>query len=129
MKVRDFLLEDIKTLEEWLHGRDRVLSVEEDVPSIGVIADDVAACFLRMTDGNRVGWFEGLTTNPSKSSEERSLGIDLVVGALVEKAKNLGVKSVMAYTVEYSVLLRMFSVGFKQCPHILIGLKLDGVDL
>lgn len=130
MKIRRFESDDVEDVVGWLKERDMTISITEDIPSLGVVAIadtnvKIAAGFLRLTDGNKTAWLEGLTTNPKESSQQRSRAIDLVVEGLIQKARDLGIKNIMAYTVEYSIILRSFAHGFKQCPHVLIGLQLE----
>ncbi len=97
------------------------------LPRIGYIAlrngYPIAAGFLRRVEGG-YAQLDTLTSNPMFGSLIRHQGIDLVVKALLEEAKTLKLHGIVAFTIDKGILSRAKDMGFVNCEHSLITLKL-----
>lgn len=79
----------------------------------------IAAGFLRRVEGG-YAQLDGLTSNPYFGSKIRHEGIDLVVDTLLKEAKDLGLKGIIAFTKEPSIVSRAKEKGFQVVEQILI---------
>lgn len=127
MKVQVYQpLEHYEILLSWLRARDAHMPGNEEMPAIGFVAyaeeHPVAAGFIRRVEGG-LGQLDGLTTNPWMPADLRSRGIDFVVETIIDEAKGLGIKNLMAFTSEPNVLIRSAKFGFVQSNHVVIALK------
>jgi hypothetical protein len=97
------------------------------LPKIGYIAlmnnQPIAAGFLRKVEGNIVAQLDGLTSNPYFGSQIRHEGISKVVDRLIEDAKDMKLKGIIAFTNDNGVLARAQSIGFNTINSTLIALK------
>ncbi len=88
---------------------------EDSIPEIGFMAFEgsipVAAAFLRRVEGG-FAQLDGLVSNPECPSHIRHLGIDGVVSNVLNSAKKLGIKGVIAFTANKSTIVRASSLGF-----------------
>ncbi len=88
----------------------------KSLPKIGYIAlmnkQPIAAGFLRRVEGNIVAQLDGLTSNPYFGSKIRHEGITGVVNRLIDDAKDLKLKGIIAFTSDYSILVRAEDIGF-----------------
>lgn len=121
----DIHLHEIKS---WLTARDLSPAAADDLPSIGYVAydggDPFAAAFLRQAEGG-VGFLEALVTNPHAPAKSRSFAIDALVRNTIAIAREMGMKKILAYSINKSVLIRSEKHGFKAMPHVLINLSLE----
>jgi hypothetical protein len=102
------------------------------LPKIGFIAmDDTAfgfkipiACgFLRIVEGD-FAQLDTLVSEKQASSQMRHEGISMVVNALIEEAKRLKMKGIIAFTTDLSVIARARTLGFNTMPETVISLAL-----
>jgi len=111
----------------WLSARDCYLPHHSEIPKIGFVAyegkDMVAMGFIRRVEGN-YGQLDGLVSNPDMPPKLRSQAIDLVTQKIIEKAKSLKIKTLVAFTKDKNTLVRSFSHGFGQLPDTMIGIDL-----
>jgi len=118
---------DMITLNDWLEARGISHVPVEEMPELGFMSfkegRPVAAGFLRRCEGN-YGIFDGLTTNPNVSGAIRHECIDAVVERIVLEAKKLGLKSIVALSVDDGTLMRAKRHGFLDLPHKAISLSL-----
>lgn len=102
-------------LIEWLTVHKAYLSPIDEIPEYGFVAycDDVptAMAFIRRVEGG-YAQLDGLTSNPSQPAKSRSDAIDLVVARIKYKAKALGIKSLIAFSLDKNTLERSKSHGF-----------------
>jgi N-acetylglutamate synthase-like GNAT family acetyltransferase len=105
----------------WLEARN--LKPVDDVPELGFIAfergEPIACAFIRRVEGG-YAQLDGLTTNPDFPGDQRSTAIDSIVEHLMNKAKQLGIKSIYAHSVDLHTLLRSSKHGFEVTPQVLI---------
>lgn len=126
MKIVEFGYKHMPYLIQWLDKNGKEEARFEDLPHIGYVAiHEVPVCigFIHRAEGNFC-FLGSLATNPDCSSEERSEAIDLVVTTLIDIAKILGFKTMIAWTVEDSILKRSEKFGFKMLNQTLIGKEL-----
>lgn len=116
-------------LAELIVARGIKESVLGEVPSYGVIAlvEETPVCsgFLRNIENN-MGMIDGLITNPKRSSAERHEALNLVVGNLIEAAKEFKMNILMAFTLDDSVKGRANAFNFEELPHTMIKLDISG---
>ncbi len=100
----------------------------KSLPKIGYIAllnnQPIAAGFLRKVEGNIVAQLDGLTSNPYFGSNIRHNGITLIVNRLIEDAKDLNLKGIIAFTQDNSIINRAKSIGFNVVNATTIALTL-----
>jgi len=125
-----FRFKYLKTLHDLLESNDYIGLSDvnmKTLPKIGYIATmnghPIAAGFLRRVEGG-YGQLDTLTSNKFFGSKIRHAGIVKVVDALLEDAKDLKLKGIVAFTVDSGILKRSADLGFKELPHKLIALKL-----
>lgn len=97
-------------------------------PKIGYIAmigkEPVAAGFLRRVEGDVIAQIDGLTSNPYFGSLIRHKGISEVLSRLVEDAKELKLKGLIAFCQDQTMVDRAKSIDFKQISHTTLALSL-----
>lgn len=127
VKIRDFQTEDKVILSEWLTERDCLVE-DGEIPLQGYIAEvqdtPVACAFIRFC--GKYGFIEGMTTNPSASSEQRHLSMNLLTMKILKEAKRGNLVKLIGYTVDQGILQRAKSLGFKEQPHIMFSYDLEG---
>lgn len=96
------------------------------LPKIGYIAlldkQPIAAGFLRRIEGDIVAQIDGLTSNPFFGSIIRHHGINKILECLINDAKELKLKGLMAFTVDSSILVRAEAMGFRKVAHSILTL-------
>jgi hypothetical protein len=97
MSVRLFTPEDLKALNRWEAMCEKNITPHHGIPKIGFIVPDVCAGFLYQTDSS-ICLFDGFIANPEARGEKRKAGLDAVTDALIISAKDLGFKSILAFT-------------------------------
>lgn len=111
MKARSYQKSDKEQLDSFYHSRNMPTLPESFLPKHGAIVDGLAAGFLYLSEGN-LAFIEGLISMDHVPTMDRSRALDLVTEMLLEDAKRLNVKKVMAYTESQAVLNRAISFGF-----------------
>lgn len=130
MQVRAFHLADhISIIRHWLNQRNLEVRLADELPEIGFIAFDrdepIACAFLRKVEPI-FAQLDGLMTNVTAKSEFRHEAIDAVVTACIEKAKELKLKQLIAFSVDEGTLKRSEKHRFLKLPHTVIALNLGG---
>lgn len=123
MKTVEFSYRYMPFLQQWLKRRNMEVPKFEDLPHLGymaVLGDPVCIGFLHRAEGNFC-FLGSLTTNPDYKSAQRDEAIDIVVKVLIETAQILGFKTMIAWTVEESIVKRSDKFGFKILNQTLIG--------
>lgn len=128
IKVLDFdPVFHVKHLYDWFKMRNLNLELINELPKVGCMAFykdlGIAAAFLRMVEPH-YALLDGLITNPEALAPLRSDSIDACVKHVIQKAKDLKVKSVLAHIVDAGVLKRSEKHGFKKLPDSMICLSL-----
>jgi len=118
-------LHDILDSNQYLNMSDVNMKT---LPKIGYIAlrnnYPVAAGFLRRVEGG-YAQLDTLTSNALFGSQIRHEGILKVVDALLDEAKVLKLRGIIAFTHDKGILKRAESLGFKEFSHTLIGLRIE----
>lgn len=130
MNVREFHLSDhLSIIRLWLGQRGLRLELADELPEVGFIAferdEPIAAAFLRRVEPNHAQ-LDGLITNTLSQSALRHEAIDLVVTACIEKAKELKIKQILAFSIDEGTLKRSEKHRFVKLPHTVIALTLGG---
>lgn len=98
------------------------------LPKIGFIAYigeiPVAAGFLRRVEPC-YAQIDTLVSNAFCGALLRNQGIKLVVDSLIEEAKRLKLKGIIAHTQDKGTILRAESLGFHIVPETIIALSLQ----
>lgn len=100
----------IKVTAENLPGHTYGAFVGQDLVAIGA---------LRMAEGPMC-IFDSMATDQSVTGSIRNEALDALTKTILEKAKELGFKAIMAWTVNDSIMKRAAKHGFKTMPQILI---------
>lgn len=130
LSIIPFRFKYLSTLHELLNSND-YLGISEvnmkTLPKIGYIAlmggHPIAAGFLRRVEGG-YAQFDTLTSNKHFGSLVRHKGIELIVDHLLQDAKDLRLKGIIAFTTDDGILDRADKMGFKTLTHSVIALKL-----
>lgn len=99
---------------------------KETLPKIGFIANQehsVAIGFLRLVEGG-FAQIDTLVSNAHLSSDIRHLGISMVIDKLIESAKDLKLKGIIATSLDKGIIKRAEDIGFRVIPQTLIVLAL-----
>jgi hypothetical protein len=119
--------EHFEFLACWLKLRDKNTEIAFNLPHFGYICFQgpmpVAVAFLRQIEGD-MGMFEGLCSNPECGPELRSEAIDGLIQQLIETARGIGIKSVLAWSKDKNTLERSLRHGFKEDISTMITLDL-----
>lgn len=83
----------------------------------------VAAGFMRKCEGKLLIW-DGLITNPDINADLRNEALDLISTALIDDAKALNAKGIIAWSSDEMTLLRSKRHGFNATDDQLIFLSL-----
>lgn len=110
-----------------LQERNCYLPTKEEMPKTGYVAIEgaslIAAAFIRRVEGGH-GQLDGLTTNPKAPSELRHEAIDRVVQSCINRAKELNIRNIVAFTQDVMTKERSLRHGFVKLPHHLVALNL-----
>jgi len=130
MEVKKFTMPYLCHLSTWLKVRGLETHVLNDLPKNGLVVFDgeqaVAAGFIRLCEGNH-GLFDSYITNPSVSPYIRDNALNELTLALIEEAKTLKLKVVLALTVDENTKVRSIKHGFVQLGHTVLALG-DGTQ-
>ena len=107
--------------------RSRKMSQSDNLPEWGWIAfyrdAPIGAIFLRRIEGG-FGMIDGLITYEKYPSIKRHEAIEELVRLLIEKAKELKLSGLMAFSRDISTLERARRIGFETQPDTFVILKL-----
>lgn len=113
------MIEHLEPMCRWLYQRGSFVPSRSDIPSLGMVINDdssmIAMGFLRSVEGEMAIW-DGMVTNPERSSEDRDLALDLLMSRLLEIAKVSGIKRIFAFTDDSNTLARAIKHGFYEAP-------------
>ena len=123
MQARPFIMSDLKDIRSWLETRGLDGDLVDDLPEIGMVIPGVAAGFLRQCEGG-YALMDSFVTNPIEHHKTRNDALNSIVTALLEKAKQLKLKSLLAYSTDYFTLERAKKYGFEEAPHSVMALDL-----
>lgn len=122
-------LEDYFPIQSWLKENQMEEDLAKDLPSIGYMATDekgkIAAGFLRRVEGDFM-LLDSLIANPKTSGKRRYQALDLIVDQLIDKAGELKLKQILAFTKERAIIKRSIKHGFQMSDHVVIGRQISG---
>jgi hypothetical protein len=125
--VIPFKFKHLPLLIEIHENRDKALNTDltmRDLPKIGYIAmlgkSCIAAGFLRRVEPN-YAQLDTFLSNPYFGSQIRHLGMSLVVDSLMNEAKELNLKGILAFTKDESILKRAKDQGFHIIEQVILG--------
>ena len=118
ISIVPFRFKYLKALHDLLGSND-YLGISDvnmkTLPKIGYIAlrggHPIAAGFLRRVEGG-YAQLDTLTTNKYMGSIIRHEGINKVVDALIQDAKDLQLRGIIAFSRDYSIIKRAEDLGF-----------------
>ncbi len=98
------------------------------IPKLGYIAIKgnmpIAAGFMRKTEGNMVGIFDGMVSNPYCSKQLRHEGFTTIFNNLVQDAKDLKLLGLIAFTSDDGMANRLLNLKFDTASHTMYSLNL-----
>lgn len=114
-----------------LHASQNYMGIEQitmkNLPKIGYIAmmgkQPVACGFLRRVEGG-FAQMDTLASNNYFGSQIRHVGVQAVVDALINEAKQLKLRGIISFSTDCSILRRAEAIGFHKVEHTLIALSL-----
>lgn len=113
-------------IKSWLKERNLPQIEIGDLPKWGFICfankEPTCAGFLRMCEGD-YAILDSLITNPLAPSIHRHHCIDFLVEHLIKIAKMIGIKQIVAFSVDESTLERSKKHGFYQSGYTVIVKK------
>ena len=123
MIVKPYRPEYKGKIEAWLKKRGIDTKVVADLPEVGFISPNVAAGFLRKVEGN-FGMIDSFITNPEASPHNRNEALDKITESLVRTAYGLGMKQLLAISVDENTLKRAVRLGFSLLDHRVVAITL-----
>lgn len=115
-------------IKNWLHDHGLGEHILRELPKIGAIAFDsegpVAACFLRKIESCNYALVDGLISDPKSSGKRRYYALNAVSAYIIGKAKEIGMKQILAYTEDAGTLKRSKGFSFAELPHTMMVLNL-----
>jgi hypothetical protein len=112
-------------ISSWLEARKISVPNSKEFPKLGLVVQyegkPIAMGFLRMVEGN-YAQLDGMTTNPEASPELRNRANDVLTQNLLDTAKRLKIKKIIAFTLDENTLMRSFRHGFVKLSHSLIAI-------
>jgi hypothetical protein len=120
MKIRSFEQGDFEILNKWLEVHQHSQVSWEELPKLGYVAEYkdnstvmAAIAFLRLVEGN-YAIADSLTLNPfEKSLKTKAKAFDAVTDKLIQVAKALRIKNLIAITSKEGVVKRSSKHGFQ----------------
>jgi hypothetical protein len=117
----------IDTVRMWLEFRGLDTVWADYLPKNGYVVSDehgpIAIGYIRMMEGN-YGCLDSYITDPIAPSQLRDKALDLLTIKLVELAKSLEIKILLAFSQDTFTILRSERLGFKRLPNVLTRLDL-----
>ncbi len=95
--VRRYKKDDYETICMWLQERGLSFPERDLLPKLGYVFEGVGCGFMYVAD-KKLGIFEFFITNRHANEGLRERGLDLITATLIEDARNMKLKVVMAQT-------------------------------
>lgn len=114
MRVREFSKEgsgDYEMIQEWHKAWEKECLPMECLSGLGLIVDECVAGFLYSTD-SKVCFFDCFVSDPSITKVERNAALDVLVASLVQSAKDLDNKVIVANSMSGNIKDRALKHGF-----------------
>lgn len=112
MICEDYHTSDYETLCVWWKEWDQPPPPEDYLPHCGAVVPGLAAGFLYVTDST-LGIIDFFISNPDALDEDRVRAVTMITETLIDKARFLKCKGVMANTQNEAVKQRAIDHGFK----------------
>lgn len=113
MLAREFKLEqDKEKLDAFYESRNMPSLPSNLIPQIGYIVDGHAAGFLYVADGG-LAFIENFISNEKVYASDRQKALDLVTEALINKARELNVLKLLAFTTAQVIYERCLRYDFR----------------
>lgn len=109
--MRRYVESDYQQIKSWLIKRDRSYPQADNLPTIGLIVDDVACGFLIKTD-TKTAIMEYFISNPDASIFKINEAIDLIILGLTELAEDNGFKYIKCDSNLRSIQRKALKNGF-----------------
>ena len=110
---------DYGTFRSWCRLRGLDAPAFDELPRVGIVAEDAAIGFLVQTDGRNC-YIESLISNPNEPKSRRERATHEAVAGLLIVAKSLGYKAAICLT-ELDVVQKLAaSFGAKHRPHMAV---------
>lgn len=127
IQVIPFKFKHLELLKELDEKTDHALNTEitmRDLPKIGYIAilgkQPIAAGFLRRVEPN-YAQLDTFVSNPYFGSQIRHVAMTKIVDNLLDEAKDLDLKGIIAFTKDESIVSRAQANGFVVIEQVLLG--------
>lgn len=128
MEFKRYEKSELIHINSWLEKRSLPPAEASDMPEFGYIAyeDDTPVCaaFLRRCEGS-YAILDGLVTNPDILGSLRNFAIDTITEMLVFLGRELGLKSIICFSVDESTIARAKRHGFKEVKYLLMKKNLS----
>lgn len=128
MRVEEYVhSEHGSFIRDWLIARGLDGELSNEPAEIGFVVfnenEPICAAFLRLIEG-KYALLDGLISNPNAESQLRNDGINLVVEKIISIAKHLGIKQIIAFSIDKGTLSRALLYGFAIADDRMIKLDL-----
>jgi sugar phosphate isomerase/epimerase len=120
--MRPFAASDLPEVAGWYSARGFSGLRPGHLPKHGAIVPGVAAGWLYRTDSD-VGLLDGFVTNPSAPLRERSKAVDAISSHLIELARHLGVRHLVAMCLSAGIHRRSRKLGLRPGGTVHLALK------
>jgi len=115
-------------LEQLLMSRDMPLLSLDALPSKGFIALEgysiIAAGFLNVCEG-ATAFLDCYITHLKQPAFLRDEALDMITAQLVETAKSLEIKRLLAFSVDENTITRAEAHGFRVFPHVFAARNIE----
>ena len=127
MHTKRFSPRHLGHITGWVGIRQMPTQAIENLPEVGFIVfeDEEAVCamFLRRIEGG-FALLDSAISNPHIAPAVRRKAQDMAAGACIRYAKEIGLKQVMALTVDANVKHRCKDFGFEEAKDVFFVKKL-----
>lgn len=113
MIARDFQIEDLDAINEWMEARGLRPVPRSMLPETGRIVPGVAAGFLFQTD-SAIAMLDHFVSNPGADYDQRQAALDGIAEDLLGRAKALGFMHIIAMTKIDGIRDRALRLGFHE---------------
>lgn len=111
MKVRDFQSEDYEIVSQWWGQWGWPAIPLEFLPPNGLVIDGVCAVWVYLTD-TPIAWIEHYISDKAASKADRDEGLNLLIDAATERAKEKGALVAMSSVRHNGLSKRLSDKGF-----------------
>lgn len=124
IQLKRFKLHTASTLAQWLTERGLDASVIDELPRIGYVAYHkglpISAAFLRLMEGDSTSMVDSMVSDPKADAKLRDQANSLLTDRLIQEARVLGLKQVIALSIDPNTIERAKRHGFAIGAHTLL---------